>query len=174
MFFKKLETDKLYLKNISSDHRDFIFTVFSNDTINRYLFDEEPLTDIQGADEIINFYTQPEPRMQHRWIIVRKTDNSKLSACGFHAWDKSKGYCEVGYDLLPDYWGNGYMSEVMEKILEFATLDMKVKNISVCIYTDNDNDNSIKLAEKFGFVFKGQMKDYGFRGQKYPYKYFIK
>jgi ribosomal-protein-alanine N-acetyltransferase len=160
------------LKNISSDDRDFIFSVFSNDTVNRYLFDEEPLTDIQGADEIINFYTQPEPRIQHRWVIVRKTDNCKLGTCGFHAWDKSNGYCEVGYDLLPDYWGNGYMSEAMGKILEFATLEMKVKNISACIYIDNDN--SIKLAEKFGFVFNGQMKDCDFRGQKYPHKIFVK
>jgi ribosomal-protein-alanine N-acetyltransferase len=172
MFFKELETDRLFLKNISSDDRDFMFTIFSNDTINRYLFDEEPLTDIQDADEIINFYTQPEPRIQHRWVIVRKTDNSKLGTCGFHAWDKSNAYCEIGYELYPDYWGNGYMSEAMGKILEFARFEMKVKNINACIYIDNDN--SIKLAEKFGFVFKGQMKDYNFRGQKYSHKIYNK
>ena len=31
-----------------------------------------PLTDISGADEIIEFYTVPEPRNQNRWIIIRK------------------------------------------------------------------------------------------------------
>ena len=56
MFFKELQTDRLFLKNISSDDRDFIFTVFSNDDVNRYLYDAEPLTDISGADDIINFY----------------------------------------------------------------------------------------------------------------------
>ena len=38
MFFKELETDRLFLKNISSDDREFIFTVFSNDDVKKYLF----------------------------------------------------------------------------------------------------------------------------------------
>lgn len=66
MFFNNIETDRLFLKNISSDDRDFIFSEFSNDVVNRYLFDAEPLTDVEGSDEIINFYTQQEPRLQNR------------------------------------------------------------------------------------------------------------
>ena len=70
MFFRELETDRLFLKNISPVDRDFIFTVFSNDDVNRYLYDAEPLTDpltdISGADDIINFYLEPEPRNQYR------------------------------------------------------------------------------------------------------------
>lgn len=68
MLFKNLETERLYLKNIDISDRDFIYSQFSDDIVNRYLFDAEPLTDIEGADEIIAFYIQPEPRFQHRWI----------------------------------------------------------------------------------------------------------
>jgi len=38
MFFKELETEKLFLKNISSEDRNFISTVFSNDDVNKYLY----------------------------------------------------------------------------------------------------------------------------------------
>ena len=78
MFFNNIETERLFLKNISSDDRDFIFSEFSDDIVNRYLFDAEPLTDVEGADEIINFYTQQEPRLQNRWIIIRKSDGIKI------------------------------------------------------------------------------------------------
>lgn len=78
MFCKELETDRLMLKNISSEDRIFIFNQFSNDKINRYLFDAEPLVNLQGADEIINFYIQPEPRSQHHWILVKKDDGVKI------------------------------------------------------------------------------------------------
>lgn len=61
MLFNDIETEKLFLKNISTDDRDFIFSQFSDNVVNRYLFDTEPLTDVEGADEIINFYIQPEP-----------------------------------------------------------------------------------------------------------------
>ena len=73
MLFNNIETERLFLKNISIDDRDFIFSQFSNDVVNRYLFDEEPVTDMQGADEIITFFIQqPEPRVHRRWIILRK------------------------------------------------------------------------------------------------------
>ena len=168
MFFKELETDRLFLKNISKKDRDFIFTQFSNHEVNRYLFDAEPLTDIHGADEIIDFYIQPEPKKQHRWIIVRKDDALKIGTCGFHCWDKSAGFCDVGYDLSPLFEGKGYMNEAMQAIIEFAKTDMKINHINACIYIDNIK--SIKLAEKLGFAFKGQMKDEVFQGKKYTHK----
>jgi ribosomal-protein-alanine N-acetyltransferase len=53
MFYQELETERLTLKNIAPADREFIFAQFSNDKVNEYLYDAEPLTDIAGADEII-------------------------------------------------------------------------------------------------------------------------
>ncbi len=69
MLFTNIETERLLLKNISPNDREFIFNQLSNDYINRYLFDAEPVTDINGADDIISFYIEPEPRHEHRWIV---------------------------------------------------------------------------------------------------------
>jgi ribosomal-protein-alanine N-acetyltransferase len=170
MLFKELETNRLFLKNISSEDRDFILAQFSNDEVTRYLYDAEPLTDTQGADEIINFYIQAEPRGQHRWILTRKEDGVKLGTCGFHCWDKSNGVCEIGYDLFPDFFGKGYMVEAMEAIITFARNEMKIKHINACIYPENDK--SVNLAERLGFVFTGQTKDEIFREKAYPHKIF--
>lgn len=168
MFFKELETDRLYLKNISMDDREFVFEQFSNSEVNRYLFDAEPVADIQDADDIIDFYKQPEPRTHHRWILIRKSDGIKMGTCGFHCWNKLTGSCDIGYDLLPEFWGKGYMIEALKSICEFALSDMSIKHINACIYIDNDR--SMHIAEKLGFVFNGQMKDEIFRGIKYPHK----
>lgn len=56
MFFCDLETERLNLKNISTHDREFIFRQFSDDTITKYLFDEESLNSIDGADKIIKMY----------------------------------------------------------------------------------------------------------------------
>jgi len=170
MLFRELETDRLFLKNISAEDREFILAVFSNDDVNRFLFDAEPLNDIYAADELIDFYTQEEPRGHHRWVLVRKDDEVKLGTCGFHCWDKRAGCCDVGYDLLPDFWGHGYMFEAIRAIIDFAANDMDIKHINACIYVDNEK--SVSLAEKCGFDFTGQMKDEVFRGEKYPHKIF--
>ena len=168
MFFRELETDRLYLKNITVNDRDFILAQFSNSEVNRYLFDAEPVADLRGADEIIEFYIQLEPRAQHRWILVRKGDGVKIGTCGFHCWDRSHDRCDVGYDLYPDYWGKGYMTEALKEICAFAQSDMSVRSINACIYIDNDR--SIRFAEKIGFTFRGQMKDEMFRGERHAHK----
>ncbi|HAN21058.1 MAG: GNAT family N-acetyltransferase [Clostridiales bacterium GWF2_36_10] len=166
--FIDLETDRLILKLISAEDRDFIFSQFSNDVVNRYLFDAEPLIDLNDADEIINFYIQPEPREQNRWILIRKSDKRKIGTCGFHCWNKEKGMVDVGYDLKESYWGQGYMQEAMRTIISFASEKMNISRINACISVDNQK--SILFVEKSGFLYHGQMKDEIFRGHKYPHK----
>lgn len=166
MFFKDLETERLYLKNINIDDKDFIFSHFTNDEVNKYLFDTEPLKDISEAEEIIDFYTIPEPRLQHRWILIRKSDNKKMGTCGFHCWDKKNNKIEIGYDLRAEYWGNGYMQEAIKEIIKFAKDEMNIKEICACVYVENPK--SIKLVENLGFVLSGSRVEV-FRGDKYPH-----
>lgn len=167
MIFKELYTERLILRNISSDDREFIFKQFRNDTVNQYLYDAEPLAKIEEADDIINFYLQPEPRAQHRWIVSTK-EGQKIGTCGFHCWDKNNATCEIGYDLYPDFWKNGFMSEVFTEILDFAKRSMHVKKLNACIFWNNQD--SIKLVEKFGFKYEEKTQILTFRGQEYIHR----
>ena len=166
--FSAIETERLLLKNISYEDRDFIFSQFSDDAVNQYLFDAEPLVDMRGADEIIAFYLLPEPRKQHRWILVKKDDGQKIGTCGFHCWNADRQICEVGYDLKAAYWGKGYMQEAILAIVAFARDNMSIRQINACIYPENQR--SVALAEKLGFVFYGQSKDYLFKGKVYTHQ----
>lgn len=170
-FFCDLETPRLLLKNISSSDRDFILKQFSDDAINKYLFDAEPMKDISEADELISFYTQTEPRIQHRWILTEKSSGKKIGTCGFHCWNKQEQTVELGYDLQSDFWGKGFMSEAMEIILQFAKDKMKVKKIYAHIFVDNKK--SINLVQKFDFKFTGENKIYNFRGSDYLHHVYI-
>lgn len=167
MLFKDLETERLLLKSISEDDASFILKQFSNDKVNRYLFDAEPMKNIQEADEIIDFYMQPEPRLQHRWILVTKEEGIKIGTCGFHYWDRGSNACDIGYDLNEAYWGKGYMVEVMKEILLFAVEQMKLKRINACIYPENKS--SLRLAEKLGFKYEGETQNLIFRGKEYQH-----
>jgi ribosomal-protein-alanine N-acetyltransferase len=165
MFFTNIETERLLLKNISQDDREFIFNQFSNDYIIRFLFDAEPVTDIAGADDIISFYCKPEPRHEHRWILHLKQNDQTIGTCGFHCWNPDEGSVEVGYDLLEPYTGQGYMNEALKAIIEFAKTRMNIRVINACIYTENTS--SINLAMRNGFVLTGATKYEVFRGEKY-------
>ncbi len=55
---------------------------------------------------------------------------------------------EVGYMLLPEYWGKGYASEMVECMISLA----KKKQINEVIgIVDPENPASIRVLSKFGF-----------------------
>lgn len=164
MLFNDIKTERLVLKNIAIDDRNFIFSQFSDDVVTRYLYDREPVTDMEGADEIITFYLQPESRLQHRFVILRKSDGMKMGTCGFHRWNEKDCKVEVGYDLKEEFWGKGYMQEAMKEIIAMATDSMHIKEINACISIENKR--SICLAEKLGFVLSGSSSEF-FREKEY-------
>lgn len=166
MFFTELETERLSLKNIGRDDREFVYRQFSDETMTRYLYDEEPLISIEEADQIIDFYLRPEPRTMHRWIIVRKPGDVKMGTLGLHLWDRETGRVEVGYDLREEYWGNGYMREAMEAIIRFAWVEMRVREIVANISVANEK--SIRLVEGLGFAISGTRMEL-FRGKEHPH-----
>lgn len=165
MIFHEIETERLLLKNISYKDRDFILDQFSNDNVNRYLFDAEPLKNLKEADELIYFYLQPEPRIQHRWILTLKSNEAKIGTCGFHCWDQHNYCVDIGYDLQEEYWGQGLMSEALNTILDFAQNEMKVRHVHAHIYVDNSK--SIRLVERFGFTLNGETEICLFRNKQY-------
>lgn len=166
--FIDLKTERLILKNISVDDRDFILEQFSNVSVNQYLFDAEPLSSLSEADDIIAFYTQDEPRLQHRWIMIQKDSGQKIGTCGFHCWDKDKRVVDVGYDLQKEYWRMGYMKEALSEIITFA--EQKMDIVQIDAHISIENVASIMLAEKMGFVFYGKTENCMFRGKDYPHK----
>ncbi len=165
MFFEDIRTSRLLLKNIGKEDREFLLKEFSNKEVNRYLFDAEPMQSLKEAEELIEFYLEPEPRGQHRWIILNKETNEKMGTIGFHCWDTENSCVEIGYDLLPEYWAKGYMQEAMGAVLQEYLTKMQVVRVDAHIY--EGNEKSIHLVEKYDFVYEGKDVIYDFHGEKY-------
>lgn len=162
-FFKDLDTERLLLKNISLADADFFFQEFSNPVVCKYMVDEEPFQTIDDAIKWINIYNN-DVIAHNRRVIISKETNQRLGTCGFHNWDKRNNKVEIGCDLLPEYWGKGYMSEALSKALDFAFREMKVNRISAHVHVKNTR--SMKLLEKLGFKKEGILREeYFFRGK---------
>jgi RimJ/RimL family protein N-acetyltransferase len=142
-----------------------------------------------GSEEAIRFYPDIEvndPREPERWItrqmgrykdwgaglfgLFRKEDDAYIGQCGilFQEVD-GKTEVEVGYNLLPRYWGNGYATEAAVSCKEYIFRH----NISPSVVSiiDIGNVNSQRVAMRNGMVrdkqaeFKG-LQVYVYRIQK--------
>jgi [ribosomal protein S5]-alanine N-acetyltransferase len=158
IFFPTLETERLILRQLTFEDTDFIFQHFSDPQVTEYLMDEPPLTDSSQAQEIIRFFMEPEGKTQNRWGMIRKTDQRLIGTCGFHKWDKERFRTEMGYDLTPACWGQGYMTEALRAMISSGFERMALNRIDAMVYVDNPR--SYKLLEKLGFKREGVLRDY--------------
>ncbi len=163
--FNDIDTQRLRLKCVDKSDRDFILEEFQNDFINTYLFDQEPMSDIKEADDLIEFYTMKEPREQNRWVLIDRSNKKRIGTCGFHLWEREKKEVEIGFELMETFNGKGYMSEAVKAIIRFAKANMGVSKIRAVVYTENQKCK--KLVESIGFKIVGKEEDCLFRGKKY-------
>jgi ribosomal-protein-alanine N-acetyltransferase len=158
VYFPNLQTDRLILRQLTMEDIDFVFKHFHDATVTQYLMDEPPVMDYAQAQAIIEFYSAPEDKMHNRWGIVRKADHRLIGTCGYHKWMKAHFRAEIGYDLSPDCWGQGYMSEAMRTVIRNGFERMGLNRIEAMVYTGNER--SIKLLQKSGFKQEGLLRDY--------------
>jgi ribosomal-protein-alanine N-acetyltransferase len=115
------------------------------------------VTSLAQAQAIIDFYVSPDAQSYNRWIIERKADRCPIGTCGYHKWSRRDHKAEIGYDLSPFAWGQGYMSEAFERVVEFGFGDMDLNRIQAVVHPENAA--SLKLLERHGFVREGLLRE---------------
>lgn len=158
LFFPELETERLHLRQLTMDGLDFVYRHFSNPRVAEFLLDEPPLSDISEAREIIEFYQQPETKSLNRWGISLKTNGQLVGTCGFHKWNKRDLHAEIGYDLSPDFWGQGFMTEALRAVIQNGFGRMRLNRIEAIVYPENQK--SLHLLHKLGFQTEGLLREY--------------
>lgn len=105
-----LVTERLYLRPIKPDDIEFIFELFRRSETNKY--SEHPdLKTRDEAEEMYESYLKPGFDTQFRVIIEHKENRIPMGTIGLYKYTSSHKRAELGYDLLKEYWGNGYITE---------------------------------------------------------------
>lgn len=64
----------------------------------------------------------------------------------------------LGFDLTPEQWHKGIMSEALNGVLNFARRSLKPYRIQAEVVPENTA--SLKLLQKFGFQHEGVLRSY--------------
>lgn len=147
--FPILTTERLTLRQLSTNDGQSIFALRSDPEINKYL-DRQASKTIEDAIIFINKINDNiEKNISIYWAIT--LTNSKIivgTICLFD-FSNEKNKCEIGYELLTDFQGQGIMKEATEKVTGYAFQTMRLQKIEAL--THIRNRNSIRFLTKFGF-----------------------
>jgi ribosomal-protein-alanine N-acetyltransferase len=147
--FPILTTERLTLRQPGVNDEQEIFTLRSDSEINKYL-DRQLSNTIDDARNFINKVNENISKNDSLYWAITMVDRNILvgTICLFGFSDEN-GKCEIGYELLPNFQGQGIMKEAAEKVINYAFNTIKVKKIEAFLH--RDNQRSIKLLDKFSF-----------------------
>lgn len=156
--FPQIETERFVLRQIKQDDSKEIFHYFSMDEVTKF-YDLESFTNIEQAEELIRRWNQRfENNQGIRWGITLRSESRVIGTCGFHGWAKIHYKAEIGYELTPEYWQQGFMTEVIPKIVEFGFNHLGLNRIEA--FVEPENMGSRKVLKKVGFKEEGILKEH--------------
>ena len=147
--FPILATQRLILRQLIIDDEQEIFSLRSDCEINKYL-DRQVSNTIEDARNFIKKVNENIKKNDSLYWAITLGDRNILvgTICLFN-FSNENGKCEIGYELLTNFQGQGIMKEAAEKVIDYAFNTIKVKKIEA--FFDRHNQRSIKLLEKFSF-----------------------
>jgi len=93
------------------------------------------------------------------WKICLKKEPDKMVGDLCFKGPQEKGRVEVGYGILPEYEGQGYATEAVKAVCEWAFSEKDVYYVEA--ETDPDNSASQRVLEKNGFAVTGKTGEEG-------------
>ncbi|HEY2252885.1 MAG TPA: GNAT family N-acetyltransferase [Planctomycetaceae bacterium] len=153
-----LETGRLLLREYVAGDAAATFELGSNAEVQRYTRDPL-LTSIDQAQEMLLRHPIADYRKHGfgRWAVVCKADGRLIGFAGLKYLDELREV-DVGYRLLPEYWGRGLATEAVRASVQYGFETLKLSRIIGLV--DPENTRSVRVLEKSGLAFE-KMIDYG-------------
>jgi [ribosomal protein S5]-alanine N-acetyltransferase len=147
--FPILITERLALRQLVISDEQEIFILRSDSKINKYL-DRQISNTIEDARNFINKVNENINKNDSLyWAITLGDKNILIGTICLFGFSDENSKCEIGYELLTNFQGQGIMKEAAEKVIDYAFNTIKVQEIEAFLH--RDNQSSIKLLDRFSF-----------------------
>ncbi|WP_083477147.1 GNAT family N-acetyltransferase [Lacinutrix algicola] len=157
---KKPETERLLFVTTSMDDVALVFESRSNPIVRKYIMQPLYTKEEEAISHIKKLIGYLEEDKSISWTLIDKTLNKKIGGICLWNFSEDRKTAEVGYDLLPDYFRKGYMSEALKAVIELGFIDLNLNTIEA--FTHVENESSKRLLVACGFVHQPERKDPGF------------
>lgn len=148
--FKDLETERLLLRRVSESDANEVMELRGNPETMKFV--PRPLVTIR--EEALAHITMIEDKIVNNiginWAITVKGNPKLIGIIGHYKIQPENHRCEIGYMILPQYNGQGIVTEAVKALLIYGFDDLQMHSIEAVI--DPSNLASARVLQKSGFV----------------------
>jgi RimJ/RimL family protein N-acetyltransferase len=152
-----LETERLLLRRLSPDDGPEIAVKIDNYAISKNLARVPFPYHLSDAEEFLDWAFSLDHRSAFR-VIALKHQPAVLIGLISYDWMEDKQQAELGYWLVPEHWGKGFMTEAAHAMVELAFTVSGLDELGSCFF--DENPASGKVLAHAGFVVAGHCAHY--------------
>ena len=164
--FPILETSRLLLREIVAEDAPSLFAVYA-DPKHMQWYGIDPFPDLAAAEARIKTFAvmraQANPGTPGG--ITTKENGLFIGTCGLFAWNRNWRKCSVGYELVKEAQGHGFMQEALTAALSWGFQVMELNRIEAQVHPNNQR--SIRLLGRLGFVEEGRLRQAAYWANQY-------
>lgn len=163
--FPALHTERLTLRRADATDIPQLYRLRSDEQIMKYI----PRPVATSPDEIAEFLRLTDEKIASNeminWKISIKGDSTLIGTIGFYYIKPEHYRAEIGYMLLPEFQGKGYVTEAIAAVVNYGFEAMGLHSIEALV--DPENIASRAVLEKCGFVREAYFKENEFYNGKF-------
>lgn len=148
MITPRFTTPRFVLREITTEDEQQLFLLRSNDIVLQFIHRPKATS----IDDVRQWRERVRQGLEKDEAVMWAIDlNNQLigTICLWNiSWQDARA--DIGYDLLPQYHGQGVMQEIIPVVLQFGFEELKMSTIAASIHPGNIK--SIRLVEKLGFI----------------------
>ena len=153
-----LTTERLVLREFLESDWQAVLAYQSNPLYLRYYaWTERTPEEVRQFVQMFLDQQQQDPRLKFQLAVVLKSTGQLIGSCGIRMRLPDAYEADIGYELNPQHWGQGYATEAARAIVQFGFTELGFHRIwSWCIA---DNVGSARVLEKLGMQLEGRLRE---------------
>ena len=155
--FHNLETERLFLRRVDNNDCKEVLALRSNPETMKYI--PRPL--LQNEEDALAHIAMIESKIESNeginWAITLKGNPQLIGVIGHYRIQPENYRAEIGYMILPEFNGQGILTEAVKEAVKYGFDIMKLHSIEAVI--DPENLASAKVLEKTGFVKEAHLRE---------------
>jgi ribosomal-protein-alanine N-acetyltransferase len=165
-----IETERLILKNYTESDLKNVYRLKSEPLVWKYSTKTASDNIEDAKNYLLSLLKNYDENKYNFQALFLKDTREYIGEAGVLSFNKEKTRAVVGYNLLPQYWKNGYATEITKALVKYLFEEEKVERVEGLV--GEDNIASRKVLEKSGFKIEGLLRHFAYINKEFVNVYY--
>lgn len=154
----RIVTGRLVLREFAADDWADVLAYQRDPRYLRfYPWSERTEGDVRDFVRMFVEQQREEPRRRFQLAITLPDSGLLVGNCGIRRKPESDWEADIGFELAPEYWGQGYATEAARAMVDFGFRELGLHRVSSwCIA---ENTASARVLERAGLRLEGRLRE---------------